>query len=239
MDDKFLYDNRPPVRQGFGASLYAQLSRNHFQQKKSLSWPVAIKFALAGWLIISLLLATSGPVRGNVLYWIRQVAGFQVKEIETIPGVDNEITLSPDVVNVFARIQENLPYEISFPAYVPDGFTFVDNVEVQGQSVFMTWYNENMDQVLMLVDIDQGQQYLAGKDAAQEIEIYGQPAMFFQGGYNQELNWDPNVKMINILQQKDEVIYWLIYVGNPDHPLNSEVVTDELVKMMSSLTQLP
>ncbi len=148
---------------------------------------------------------------------------------------EKEITIPPDVSESFERVRKDLPYEVSLPGYIPDGFIFGDTVDVQGQSIFMHWTNDNQDEILLQVDTDHGQNYLTGKDAAQEIQVNGQPAMLFQGGYDAAHIWDPSIKMINLLQQKGKVVYWLIYIKNSEGTIDGEAAKEELIHMMSSL----
>jgi len=238
MDDKFLYDNRPPVRKGFGENLYARLSGTAPVRKVAPRWIMVVKFALVGMAVIFLSLTFSAPVRAHVWYLIRQIAGMEVQEVNSLPIAESEITLSPDTINTLAQIQKEVPYPLSFPAYVPEGFTFVDRVEVQAQSVFMYWVREDQDQILLTVDSDHGQKYQIGEDAAQEIQINGQPALVFEGGYDQNNTWDPAIKMVNILQRKDQVVYWFIYIKGSAGTFDSTTVKKELIHMIQSLSEL-
>lgn len=239
MDDRFLYDFRPPVRKGFGESLYARLSSNAPLKKAAPRWSMALKFGLVGIAVVFLALAFSAPVRASVWYWIRQIAGVEVQEVNILPTAENEITLSPDTIDTLAQIQKKVPYPLSFPAYVPEGFTFVDRVEVQAQSVFMYWMREDQDQILLTVDSDHGQKYQTGKDAAQEIQINGQPALVYVGGYDQNNTWDPTRQMVNVLQRKDQVVYWLIFIKGSAGAFDSTAAQEELIHMMQSLTDMP
>jgi hypothetical protein len=199
---------------------------------------MALKFALAVFAVAFLVLALSAPVRAEVWFWIRQVAGLQVQEVNERPTVEPEVTLSPDTIDALAQVRSQVPYPLSFPTYAPEGFLFVDRVEVQGQSVFMTWVKEDKDQILMMVDTDHGQQYLMGKDASQEIMVNGQPALFFEGGYDQNHTWDSTIKMVNLLQKKDQVVYWLVYVSGSQSPFDREQAKEELIHMMKSLAEI-
>ncbi len=237
MDDQFLYVNRPPLRKGFGENLYARLQGSMPVRRNSFSWNMALKFALAVFAVAFLTLALSAPARAEVWYWIRQVAGLQVQEANVLPTVEPEVTLSPDTINALAQIRTQVSYPLSFPTYAPEGFTFVDQVEVQGQSVFMYWVKEDRDQILMIVDTDHGQQYLLGKNASQEIMVNGQPALLFEGGYDQNHTWDSTIKMVNLLQKKDQVVYWLVYVSDSQNPFDREQAEEELIHMMKSLAK--
>ena len=52
--------------------------------------------------------------------------------------------------------------------------------------------------------------FVTGTNAAQEIQVNGQPAMLFEGGYDANHTWDPTLKMVNVLQRRGMLVYWLI-----------------------------
>ena len=237
MDDKFLYQNRPPVRSGFGENLYARISNPHLRretQKATLKF--ALRFAALTLLLFAVLFTFSQPVRAGVLNWIRQIAGFEIREIDSISTAENNsVHIRPGIRDSLADILDDLPYTLELPAYVPDGFLFEDKVDLVKSSVFMRWMNEDGDVILMQVDTDHGQQYVMGTDAAQEIQVNGQPALLFQGGYDKEHNWDPDLQMINVVQRKDDLIYWLIYNQNSDNEFDDTASKDELIQMIASI----
>lgn len=237
MDDKFLYQNRPPIRSGFSENLYSHISSPHLRREKPKN---TIKFALgfvASALFLFVVLFTfSQPVRASVLNWIKQIAGFEIQETDTLPVAEGKSTsIPPDARDSLADILNNLPYKLDLPTYVPDGFSFEDQVDLVKTSIFMRWINRDGDEILMLVDTDHGQRYLTGTDVAQEIQVNGQPALLVQGGYNKENNWDPDLQMINIVQRKGDLIYWLIYIQHLDSAFDGTTFKNELIKMLSSI----
>jgi hypothetical protein len=239
MDDKFLYQNRPPVRPGFGENLYSHISSLPLQKETSKTiLRFGLRFALAVMVLFAALFTFSQPVRASVLYWIKQIAGLEVQEEDYIPFSESEsISIPPDVRDTLANIAQDLPYELAIPAYVPNGFTFDDKVEVQDTQVFMRWLNSDRDEILMLVDTDHGQRYITGTDAGQEIHVNEQPALLVQGNYDMNGNWDSDQKMMNLIQRRDDVIYWLVYVGYSENEFDCFTIQAELVGMMGSLKE--
>ena len=237
MDDKFLYQNRPPVRSGFSENLYARISNPHLRSETpKTTLKIALRFAALALLLFAVLFTFSQPVRAGVLNWIKQIAGFEVREIDSLPTAENNsVPIPPDTRDSLADILDDLPYTLELPAYVPEGFSFEDKVDLVKTSVFMRWMNEDGDEILMLVDTDHGQQYITGTDAAQEIQVNGQPALLVQGGYDKEHNWDPDSRMINVVQRKGDLIYWLIYIQNSDNEFDGTALKNELIKMLSSI----
>ena len=86
----------------------------------------------------------------------------------------------------------------------------------------------------MQIDTEHEQRYLTGIDAAQEIQINGQPAMLIQGGYLYN-SWDYTLPTLNIIQRKGDLIYWLIYVQKYKGSFDDVLWRNELVRMMSSI----
>jgi len=239
MDDNFLYQNRPPVRPGFGEILYSRISSLPVQKDASKTiLRFGLSFGLAVMLLFTVLFTFSQPVRASVLYWIKQIAGLEVQEEDYIPLVESEsVSIPPDVRDSLENIKKDLPYKLAMPIYVPDGFIFENRVDVQDEQVFMRWLNSDRDEILMLVDTDHGQRFITGTDAGQEIQVNGQPALLVQGNYDNNGNWDSEQTMMNLIQRRDEAIYWLVYVGNSDNEFDSGAIQDELVRMMGSLEE--
>ena len=236
MDDKFLYQNRPPLRSGFGENLYARISSPHPRRETQKTiLRLALRFVALTLILFAVLFTFSQPVRAGVLNWIRQIAGFEIREIDSLPTTEKSEYIPPDLRDSLADILDDLPYTLALPAYLPEGFSFEDKVDLVKTSVFMRWMNEDGDEILMLVDTDHGQQYVTGTDAAQEIQVNGQPALLFQGGYDKEHNWDPDLQMINVVQRKDDLIYWLIYNQNSDNKFDDTAFKDELIQMIASI----
>jgi hypothetical protein len=169
-----------------------------------------------------------------VLDWIKEVAGFLVHESETIPGLEDTDIIPADARGSLANVKKNLPFEFDMPTYLPDGFHFVDHVDVYSDAVFLRWTNGEADEILMQIATEHAQEYVTGPNSAQEIQINGQPAMLIQGGYDDNQHWDSDRKMIHIVQRDGEVIYWLVYIKTSDGELDYERVTAELIRMMSS-----
>ena len=233
MDDNFLYQNRPPVRAGFGESLYSRISNLPLKKETSRK---ALRFAIVSIILFMVLFSFSQPVRASVLHWLKEIAGFVIEERDAMPVALSEGSLPSDYHrNLLEDVVDLLPYELALPTYVPEGFVVDKHVEKTGDSIFMRWMNEDGDEILMVVDTEHGQRYVTGTDAAREIEINGQPAMLIQGGYDDSYVWDNDLKMMNVVQRKGDAIYWLIYIETSDGEFERDAIQNELIKMMGSL----
>jgi len=234
MDDNFLYQNRPPVRSGFGDSLYSRISDLPLKKGTSRNaLRFALRFVVVSMVLFTVLFSFSQPVRASVLDWIKRIAGFEVQETNTV-SAEGSVIIRPTISGPMKEILNNLPYEITMPSYIPEGFIFEDRVDVHAESVFMIWRNSKGDQILMQIDTEHEQRYLTGIDAAQEIQINGQPAMLIQGGYLDD-SWDSALPAMNIIQRKDDLIYWLIYVQKYNEPFDDKLWMDQLTRMMDSI----
>ena len=236
MDDNFLYQNRPPVRDGFRENLYTRLTKDVQPRKTPHSTgKMALQAGLACAFLLAAFFAFSKPARASVLDWIKHVAGFIVQENDSLPIYGDEVIIFPEAHNSLATVLENAPFEFAMPTYVPDGFHLEDNVDVFSDSVFLRWMNSIGDEILIQVETDHGQQYMTGTGAAQEIQVNDQPAMLVEGGYDTNNNWDPDRKMINIVQRRGQIIYWLIYIKTSEGELDHALITEELSRMMGSI----
>lgn len=237
MDDNFLYQNRPPVRSSFGENLYTHISSLPIRKTRvEKTSRFALKFVFISMTLFAVLFTFSQPVRANVLHWLKDIAGFIIEERDSLPSVVSEGSLPSDHHrSLLEDVIDLLPYELAIPAYVPEGFLAENRVEKTGDSIFMRWMNSDGDMILMMVDTDHGQRYVTGTDAASEIQVNGQPAMLVQGGFDQENVWDDDLKMMTVVQRRNDAIYWLIYIEISDGEFDRDTIQNELIRMMSSL----
>ena len=243
MDDKFLYQNRPPVRPGFGESLYARLSIMTPQNKTSTKRAIALRLVLAGLIVFMLVLTFSESVRADVWYWIRYIAGFEVQEVDNlheIPGYD-EGSSSIIHPSFMAHALKFLSFEFALPAYTPDGYVLVDRLVYQDTTVWLSWVNQDQEEISMFVnklgpDFEPGT--IIGSNSAEEIQINGQPAMLVHGSYNTNDEWDPNFKRISIYLIKDGLSYTIS--NNPHSPIATSVeeFEKELIHMAGSIPDM-
>lgn len=229
MDDKFLYQNRPSVRQGFSESLYKRLS-----SKTPKSQPVnkmikfALRFALASLVLFVALFTFSKPVQATVMNWVKEVAGFDVREENELSGLNDAVTIPSDFKGTLAEATEHLPFEFSIPAYMPDGYTFFDEVDIskKNQSIFMRWINSDSDEIILMIQTNSGQGIVTGIEAAEEIMIKEQPVAMIHGGYDANGKWDSTKQDTHLYWRKDGLIYILF---------SASVKDEELIKIAQSI----
>ena len=97
MDDNFLYQNRPPVRAGFGESLYSRISSLPLQRVRTgNTLRIALKFLGVSMILFAVLFTFSQPVRASVLHWLKDIAGFIIEERDSLPPAVSEGSLPSD-----------------------------------------------------------------------------------------------------------------------------------------------
>ena len=229
MDDNFLYQNRPSIRQDFSESLYVQLSRKTLKsQQVNKTLKFALRFALASLILFVVLFTFSKPVKAIVINWVKVIAGFGVREDSELFGLNDAVTIPSDFKGTLADATKNLPFEFSMPAYMPDGYLFFDEVDIskKNQSIFMRWINPNNEEIIMMVMIDNGQGIVTGIEAAEEIMIDGQPVALVHGGYDTNGKWDSTKKDTHLYWHKDRIIYILFSTSTGE---------EELIKVAQSI----
>ena len=229
MDDKFLYQNRPSVRQDFSESLYKRLSRKTPKKHTvNRAFKFVLRFALANLLLFIVLFAFSKPVQATVINWVKEVAGFGVREENELSGLNDVVTIPSDFKGTLAEASKNLTFEFSMPAYMPDGYLFFDEVDIsqKEQSIFMRWINSNREEIIMLIKTNTGQGIVTGIEAAEEIMINGQSVALVHGGYDDNGKWDSTKEDTHLYWHKEGLIYILFSVS---------VDEEELIKVAQSI----
>ncbi len=239
MDDKFLYQNRPPLRSGFSENLYVRLSNLALQKRESnKTFKFVFRFAVACLLVFTLLLTLFEPVRANVLDLIKHIAGFTVEESTSAPVideanatvyVDNYCTPQP-----LTTALKNLPFAFSMPAYIPERFVFNNDVIVTKSSISMSWVDKHQGEILLRAEQNWDMTFQAGMDSAEKISINGQPALLIRGWWDwRNSKWDQNLGVLQLYWRKDGLLYSLM----TESPILAVKVLneDELIKIAESI----
>lgn len=236
MDDKFLYENLPAPRPGFGENLYARISRLPASKQGSDVW--VLRFGLAVAIAFVLFFTFSEPARASVLYLLRHIAGFDVLETQELPVVDDKPSFAPNQ-DSFETGLGKLPFKFAMPAYVPDGYTLVNKLEFDDSQASMAWQNANQAPLWMIVQHTSQPSILAGQESVEEIQINGQTALLIRGAFSQG-TWDATLQGITIYFTQDGLTY--VLGQYPDHvnQLNDKplITLDELVRMAGSIPPL-
>ena len=214
----------------------------------------------------------SEPVRAKTMVLIRIVAGYVVDERDESPLKDldqgesnvaqpnstsaivvaeatpvSPTKVEPTIYTVptlpVNELLENPPFQFSFPAWVPNGFTLDETVGIAASNnwVSFVWNNSNHCEIELLIErAYTGYKIPAGVNSSEEIEISGKPALLIRGSWNGQDQWDPR-RAISLDWEKDGHHYRLNY--SERGPVHNEMVSiqgdmdqiiDQLVKMAES-----
>lgn len=256
MNDQFLYDCRPPVRQEFKESLYGRLddlSKETYFPMKGLHMTMRHNLALIIPVILiaslGILYSLTGDVRAEVDKVIRNIAGFFVNETAVspisediqaihisaseIPTMEAQKTMTPYWVDIPAysvkEVIQNPPFDFSLPAYIPEGFELESDaaIALSKSWVSLGWVGDRNTEIEMLVEREYtGYSLPAGVDSAEEVEVNGQPAMLVRGGWTGDAGWQADYGM-EVHWQKGGRYYRLIWhQRSPEHNQISVITTD-------------
>lgn len=261
MNDKFLLDNRPDVKQQFADQLYQRLTTRISESEVEMSttkksgtfkW----QYALVALLITSILLITfSAPVRAKALELIRLVAGFNISEQNEPPlaFMDDpestvEVTVYPVLTEQLADLLKNPPFLFKLPTWVPDGYTLNQEIgkSVSGSWISIGWGSEDgLTSYGLLVEKEySGYSLSAGEGSTEEITINGQPAYLVRGNWGADHQWDPRGG-ITIGWQLDGCFYRLGYGQREPERFtvtsidgDMEAILENMIKMAESLVPI-
>jgi hypothetical protein len=235
MNDDFFTRFRKPPRQEFALALYKRIN---IPMNKNFS--ITFRRALAVFALgIALLavFAASSTVRAGFAMLMKEIGGVTYlqpdeTENESTPAPGAESTVRQERINL-SEVNEKVPFEISLPTWVPEGF-------VMGQTVTLSYFNE----MLPFADISwSGPDYAAGPiiltvsqpvswmvdiDHVHEVQINGQPAGLTGGG------WDADTGEWGGAGAGNLTLTWMR--GDWMYQLRTHAVTaEELIRMAESI----
>jgi hypothetical protein len=241
MDDKFLYQNRPAVRPDFQQKLYERLSSRAVQSKAAKpNFKLVTRFALIGLILFAALFTFSEPARAGIVELIRIIAGFEVEEMDSLPGYGEGTGDTPKHTSLTYLLQE-ISFEFALPAYTPEGYTLIDRVYYDDNIVFLDYFNEDRDFIHYSVQNTMEPAVLTGFDSAEEIQINGQPALLIRGAFVDGV-WNYTLDGMTIYFKQDGLTYILgqfpsrSSTGEPGK--GTDLSLDELTRMVGSIPAL-
>jgi hypothetical protein len=191
MNDEFLTRHRTPPRREFAAALYERINqpmntRSLFSQRR---------FTIAAALCLALVaaIAVSPGARAAVTNFIREIGGITFigpddTAAET-PVPESEIQIVPDELVTLNVAQAKLPFEISLPTWVPDGFDMGPSVRItyfsdQNTPATLTWFGSDPSNAIIELVVGQRVNWLVDLDHVQEVTVNGLPAALTGGGWD-------------------------------------------------------
>lgn len=217
MNEDFLIHLQKSPRPEFAAELYRKIN-----QPAPAGPSLALRAALAASALCAAVAVTSfisPAARAAVLSLIREIGGVSFFETADYPGIDNP-TIVPEKILSLAEAQAELPFSISLPIWVPEGYVRDDNVRITRFSnaytpVTITWRGKSADGSDTLLELMIGQtigDWIVGWNSLETVKIKGQDASLIRGMWNSNTKeWDENPETIGLtlIWAKGETTYSL------------------------------
>lgn len=216
MNDDFLTRFRKPPRPEFAATLYKRISQPMHTQRRLSAWSRVALAVSALCVAFVLTMFVSPAARAAVLSLVQEIGGVSFLETPDYPG-GGKITIVPEETLTLAEAQAALPFSFNLPRWTPDGFTRDEMVRIARFSdeftpVTITWrgkYGEFQDANFELV-IGQSTTWVSGPDSVETVDINGQPAALFHGGWNADTQqWDENITVKILMWTRGDVTFSL------------------------------
>lgn len=267
MNDQFLYDHCPPVRQAFAESLYRQLENRsivgqlpqkgfHFMVRRNFGMGLLVLLLVSFGIIYS----SSGIVQAEVDRIIRNIAGFFVEErtespvdesiqilpvtIDQVPTMEIQPTFTPFSVEIpvlaASDVIQNPPFDFVLPTYVPQGFELSTDaaVAISKEWVMVDWEDGKQTEIEMLVERSySGYNLQVGVESVEEINVNGQPALLVRGGWNGNRVWQADYGM-EVHWQTDGRYYRLIWRQHITEGNEVTAITGDLESIKNELIRM-
>ena len=233
MNDDYLTRYRKSPPREFSEALYQRInvpmSTKRTPSLRRLTFAAAVGIAL----IAALAFLPSARAAFNGL--IVEVGGFTFIEPDEAeqgtPIPESQITTVPEDFLPLEEARAKLPYEISLPTWVPDGFTMSNTVRIthwpQVTPVTITWNSSNpRAAIIELMIFDRRMGWLVDTDDVSEVEVNGEPAALVGGTWDADTGTWNNKMDLSLSWMKGEEMYRLSAPGG---------TVEDLIRMAESI----
>ena len=219
MNDDFLTKFRQPPRREFAAALYERINVP-MNEKTRFTW-TRMTFAAALSLAVAAALAFSPSVRAALSYLFLEIGGVTYIQEDPAAGPtatplpESAITLVPSETLPLAEAREKFPFEISLPAWVPEGYVMSSSVRLTYfpddlTFVEISWSGPNFADGPIILAISRPVKWEVDLDHVQEVQINGQPAGLAGGGWDADTGqWDTVQHNLTLTWLRGEAMYQL------------------------------
>ena len=232
MNDDFLTRFRRPPPHEFCETLYERITTEMNTQKKFKFR--RITFAAAFGLALLAALVFSPAAQAALDKVVRQIGGVTFlgpdeNEANATPLPESQITIVPDEVLSLAEAQAKLPYSISLPTWVPEGFQMSTTVRIsyfgsKYTPVDITWSGTDPMVGGILLTVGQPVQWYVDTDHLEEVQINGQSAGLTGGNWNADSGqWSGD----------DHTLTWM--KGDVMYRLSGRLPVEDLIKVAESI----
>lgn len=250
MNDGFLYQSKPPLREGFSEALYARINRDLGQKqgvreliRKFRSLRLAVRIAIFLITILSVTLLVSKEARAMLVYLIEEVGGFKFEETDQFPFSGLDMT-DYQIVPQFEldRAQDQLTFSLTLPEYIPEGYTLTDGIGVacDFSCAILTWRNEKDD--VLILNISHWEEPSpewsepVGFDVVEEIYINDTPAALIKGAWDFETEQWNEARAVRLKWMEDGLFYTLgWWPSDSGKRIEDRLSVDELIRAAQSI----
>ena len=235
MNDDFLTRFRKHPPQEFSEALYERINAPMNTQSKrgfrSLMFAGALCAALFAALVFS------PTARAALNGWVVEIDGMTFFEpdesaSQATPLPESQMTIVPEEILPLAEAQAKLPYEISLPVWVPDGFKMSSTVRISHfpggpPPITIVWHGS--DPIIGNIELmifGQQVQWVVDSDDVQEVEVNGQPAAWIGGTWDAETGHWNNQSEGTLSWMRGETMYRLSSPG---------AAIEDLIRMAESI----
>jgi hypothetical protein len=221
MNDEFLARFRKRPRPKFAVELYKRISKpvNNAQYNRLAPRRLARRFSVL-FIVLTLALTVLPTARAAILDVIQNLGGLWFDVSDKVEPLD------PLQVTVYAvnsaqldEIRSLVPFRISIPTWVPDGFVFQDGVGHASDYswVILSWSNRDADLSLL---IQQSDLYSESRPvpvgSLEQVKVNHQTAVLIRGSWDLEAGeWNPDASQLSLIWRQGDLVYTL-FTNNPD-----------------------
>jgi hypothetical protein len=257
MNDNFLYESRPGLRNGFADELYAKISNDksvfarfrHFSDTATQKLRLGTAIALGIVVIVAcahILLEPRNVQVGTI--WVQEGDDTLLipKGWGWSPSTEATALSSPPVLIPIDEAVELLPYRLKIPVWTPDDFSLSSDVvwppTFPVWTLSLNWSDSQNNYINLFVHQGEGGEIRVPRGAWKEVSVNGLPAVLVRGNFpwrqmpppespewetGVELTWDKNAG-IRLIWNQGGARYQLEIHGD-------YLDEDDLIRMAESM----
>jgi hypothetical protein len=232
MNDDFLTRFRKAPPQEFSEALYERIRTEMNTQKKFNARRITLAAAISMALIAALAFSPTAQAALNRI--VQEIGGVTFlgpdeTEANAIPVPESQVTIVPEERLSLSEAQAKLPYAISLPTWVPEGFSMSTVVRIsyfgtKYTPTEITWSGSDPMVGGIILTVGQPVEWLVDTDHLEEVQINGQPAGLTSGNWNADSGqWTGG----------DQTLTWM--KGDVMYRLSSRLPVEDLIRVAESI----
>lgn len=236
MNDDFLTNFRKTPRREFAAALYERINIP-MKEQRNFNWK-RLTVAAALCLALAAALVFSPNAQAALTYIFLEIGGVTYIEEDPAAGPtatplpESAITTVPSEMLPLAEARKKFTFEISLPAWVPDGYVMTPSVRLfyfPGDLTFVeiSWWGPNFADGPIILSISRPVKWEVDLSHVQEVQINGQPAGLTGGGWDADTGqWDTVEHNLTLTWLRGDAMYQLHSPG---------ITAEEIIQVAESI----